>query len=392
MRGSVKALVCALLLGPAMGRQVCAQDGAFASDSSPASKLLFPFENGGSLEIGGVLRAYFSDDQRIAWSGVENTFGGQGVLRSLFTMPEGDWTIRARSEFFLNEPSGGTVLRDPVRDLYVDDYILRPFEVFQLALEVEHGDWLFRAGKIRSPFGSDVVPMFTNSLMDAPFLRTDIIGFTESGIFLRWHPGPWSFDLGLSNGEENLDTNSSKALIARIGLEQPNWSIAAWGKFQDGIGSEELKRFNSFVGLDASARAGSWTIYGEATVDQHGLYRNPSSGGFSPWEFNNLSLYGLDVHRAFEKPIYGVGFDVGAVYRYSRLMLNWNYGVYFPQQIGIPTQDARIERGLLKCSWDLTRRFQFFSALIFENSRPQPYTIMYNYAPRALIAGFQFGF
>jgi hypothetical protein len=390
MRRLGKAVVYAILVGLTQAGLSRAQDQSTAPDESPATKLIFPLENGGSLEIGGALRAFYSNDQRIAWSGVETTFGGEGDLRALFTMPDGDWTFRARSEFFLNEPTGNTILSDPVRNLYRDDYIVPAFQVFQLALEAEYGDWLIRVGKIRSPLGSNVVPIFTNSLSDAPFLQTEIIGFTETGVFVRWHPGPWSIDLGVSNGEENLDTNSSKALIARLGIDQPRWSAAVWGKFQDGIGSEEMKQFNSFVGFDASVRTGNWTFYGEAAVDQHGLYRDPNAGNLQ--EFNSLSLYGLDAYRGFDEPIYGAGFDAGAVYRYSRLMMNWNYGIYFPQHIGIPTQDAPVHRGLVKCSWDLTRRLQFYAALIFENSRPQPYLLMYNYAPRAMIFGFQFGF
>jgi hypothetical protein len=391
MRGLATAAMCAILAGLVLARPSCAQESSPASEESPFAKLIFPLEKGASLEIGGSLRAFYSNDQRIVWSGVEETFGGEGALRSLFTAPAGDWTIRARSEFFLNEPTGGTLLRDPVRNLYSGDYTVPAFQVFQLALEAERGDWLIRVGKIRSFLGSNTVPMFTNSMMDAPFLQTEIIGFSETGVFVRWHPGPWSFDLGISNGEANLDTNSGKALIARVGIDQSRWSAGVWSKFQDGIGSEEQKRFNSFVGFDANARFGSWTFYGEGLIDEHGLYRDPKTIN-NPSEFSDFSLYGLDIFRGFDKPTYGAGFDAGAVYRYERLMVDWNYGIYFPEHIGVPTQDATIHRGLIKCSLDLTNRLQFYSVVIFENSRPQPFMLMNNYAPRALLFGFQFGF
>jgi hypothetical protein len=385
MRSLAVAVIGAILVALALAPSVRAQD------ESPVTKLLWPLENGGSLEVGGVLRGFYRNDQRIAWSGVEETFGSESALRSLLTIPEGDWTLRARSEFFLNEPSGATLLSDPVRDRYRADFNTPVFEVFQLAIEFERNDWLVRVGKIRSFLGSDVAPILTNNFIDAPFLQTEIIGFSETGIFVRWHPGPWSFELGLTNGESNLDTNSSKALIARVGIDRPNWSFGIWDKIQDGIGSEELKRFNSFVGFDARIRAGDVVFYGEGLVDAHGLYRDPSQVA-NPLAITDVSLYGLDVFRGFDKPTYGGGFDVGALYRFDRLMVDVNYGIYFPQHTGIPSQDAPVRRGLTKWTYDVTRRLQIYSVLIFENGRPQQNMILNNYSPRALLFGLQFGF
>jgi hypothetical protein len=384
MRSSAILVVGAILIGLGPAERACAQEEA------PAEKLLFPLPNGGSLELEGLVRGYYRNDQRIAWSGVEETLGAESVLRPLVTLPEGAWTLRARGEFFLNMPNGTSLLHDPVRDRFQGDFSIPTFQIFQLAVEAERGDWLIRVGRIATPLSQLQTPILSNRLFDAPFLRTEIIGFAETGLFVRWHPDCWSFDVGISNGEPDLDTNSSKALVARVGIDRPRWSAGIWIKAQDGIGSEELKRFNSFAGFDASVRFGYWTVYAEGLVDQHGLYRDLDA--INPLGLSDRSLYGRDVNRAFWTPIWGGGFDVGATFRRDRLLIDWNYGVYFPQQIGVPFHDAPVNRGLVKCAWNLTERAQLFWVAIWENSRPQPFLLMNNSSPRALLVGAQIGF
>src|SRR5262249_45350711 len=255
------------------------------------------------------------------------------------------------------------ILSDPVRDLYRANFTVPAFQVFQLALEAERGDWFLRFGRIRTPISGYDVPMFTNSLIDAPFLRTEIIGFTWTGVFLRWHPGPWSFEAGLSNGESDLDTNSNKALVARVGYDARRWSAGAWIKAQDGISSEQQKRFNSFAGFDANVRVGDWTIYGEGLVDHHGLWRDPTLLS-NPAALGMRSLYGRGEFIGFAAPIYGGGFDIGATLRRDRLLFDWNWGAYWPQQIGVPSHDAPVYRAIIKVAWSITPRADVFGVII----------------------------
>jgi len=67
--------------------------------------------------------------------------------------------------------------------------------------------------------------------------------------------------------------NSSKALVARAGIDQPWYALGTSVKWQDGNGSETQKAFNNHVGLDAMIRRGQWTLSGEAIYDQYGLRR-----------------------------------------------------------------------------------------------------------------------
>src|SRR5262249_38114630 len=281
------------------------------------------------------------------------------------------------------------ILSDPVRDLYRANFTVPAFQVFQLALEAERGDWFLRFGRIRTPISGYDVPMFTNSLIDAPFLRTEIIGFTWTGVFLRWHPGPWSFEAGLSNGESDLDTNSNKALVARVGYDARRWSAGVWIKAQDGISSEQQKRFNSFAGFDASVRVGDWTIYGEGLVDEHGLYRDLDRAG-NPLALGVRSLYNRDVFVSFRRPIFGGGFTVGATLRLERLLFDACFGAFFPGRIGIPSHDEPVYRHTLKCLWTVSRQVQLFVVGINENTRPQPFLELNNYSPSAILVGAQF--
>lgn len=384
MRTSASAALCGVLVSLVLTGSLRAQD-------DPLRGLVFPFDDGSTLRIDGTARAFLKLDERINWSGVESTFGGEAVLRPLFETQQGAIRWRARGEFFLNQPNGSSILSDPVRDLYRANFTVPAFQVFQLALEAERGDWLVRFGRIATPLGRYDVPMLTNALIDAPFLKTEIIGFTETGIFVRWNPGSWSFEAGFSNGEPDLDTNSNKALVARVGYDAPRWSAGVWIKAQDGISSEQQKRFNSFAGFDASVRAGEWTVYAEGLVDQHGLWRDPALLT-NPAALGVRSLYGRDVFIGFATPIYGGGFDIGATLHRGGLLLDWNWGAYWPQQIGVPSHDAPVYRATFKLLWSLAPRVDLFAAVISETSRPQPFLELNNYIPRALVVGGQIGF
>jgi hypothetical protein len=343
------------------------------------------------LEFDGLFRGYYRNDQRIEWSGLETVFGAEGVFRPLIQCTTGNWTVSAQGEFFINEKYGSSILSDPQRDLFRANFQIDPFEVFQLFGQAQYGDWLFRVGKTRTPFGNYQGPTFTNSLIDAPFIRTDVIPWTETGLFVRWQPGPWSFDAAITNGEPDLDTNSSKAGIARVGYSGDFWTLGASLKIQDGVSSELQKRFNNIYGIDYSMRFGRIVAYGEVTYDEYG-YRHAAFVFGNPLNFGVRSLYHRDVFSGSENvPVHGVGYYVGLGYRGARWLWDGTYGTYFPQQLGIPAHDTNIQRGVVKCAFAITPNFQVYVVGIIENNRP-PDGVLRNDKMYAILSGVQLTF
>ena len=350
-----------------------------------------PQEIAPGLTFSGLVRGFYGNDQRIEWSGVEDTFGAEAVLRGRFETENQGWRLAAQAELFLNVPNGRSILSDPQRDLYRANFEVPPLQVFQLFVEARYDDWSVRLGHFATPLGRYESPMLTNALNDAPFLRTEITGFAETGVLLSWRPGIWSFDVGVTNGEPDLDTNSSKAFISRIGAGTERWSAGIWIKAQDGIGSEQQKRFRSFVGFDAQAIFGPWTIYGEGLIDQHGLYRDLAADG-NPLALVPRSLYGRDVFKAFRDPIYGGGFDAGVTWRRERLTVDLNYGLYFPEQIGRSFHDAPIHRGVAKVLFEVAPRLHVYAVGIVENKRPHEIPFFDRAPPFMVLGGLQYGF
>ena len=58
------------------------------------------------LEVNVVARGYYRNDQRIEWSGMEDTFGGEADIASRLRQRCGDFEFVIDSEFFINEPYG----------------------------------------------------------------------------------------------------------------------------------------------------------------------------------------------------------------------------------------------------------------------------------------------
>ncbi len=201
--------------------------------------------------LDGVVRGYYLNDQRIQWSGVEEVFGAEAIVRpAIFYQKEG-WIVSAEGEFFLNQPFGRSILRDSYREPYLNNFLVDTFEIFQLYAQANYHDFYLRVGKSRTPFGAYSSPMFTNRLLDAPFIRSEVIAWTETGLFFHYEPGLFSLDVALTNGEPDLDTNSSKAVLGRVGVQDAGWGVGLSVKWHDGISSEEQKRYNNHVGVDA---------------------------------------------------------------------------------------------------------------------------------------------
>ncbi|HEV3143516.1 MAG TPA: hypothetical protein VGZ47_06475 [Gemmataceae bacterium] len=362
------------------------------TNAPPSVNLIaFPLDESSFIQIEGVMRGYFRDDQRILWSGLEQTFGAEGILRPLLMSVQGKWAISAEGEFYLNEPYGSSILSDPTRNLYKANFDVQTFQIFQLYAQLQRGDFLIRLGRSRTPFGQYDSPTFSNAMIDAPFLRTEVIGFVNTGLFFRYQPQGWSVDVAVVNDQADLATNSSKGLVSRLGIDRPNWTLGASAMVRDGVSSDQQKQFNNVFGFDGSARFGQFTAYGEATYDQHGFVHNFALLG-DPAGLGVRDLYGRDVFKGDNQRIGGLGFYTGVRFRNDRLMIDGCYCFYYPEQIGISFHDAQIHQGVLKAAYSITPHFQIFSFGIVENYRPKENGVIQRYHPYAFENGLQLVF
>lgn len=370
-----------------------------ASPEAPAANwgngdvLRYRVSDDTAFMMDGLFRGYLRDDARITWTGLETSFGAEGVLRPSFVSRTGDWVVATEGEFFLNMRYGSSILSSPERDLYRANFEVDMFQIQQLFVEATYGDTTLRIGRSRTPFGRYQSPMFTNSLQDAPFLRTEVISFFETGIFIRYRPNEVVFDLAIVNGEADLDTNSSKAIITRLGYETAYWTVGFSIKYQDGISSEWQKRYSNYCGLDGSIALGNWLIYSEVVTDQHGLHRDPTQDpNFNPLNFGRRSLYGRDVNSGEDKSaISGVGAHLGVTYRADSWLVDLCYGNYQPKAIGLPSHDVSTNRLLFKTAFVAARNLEVFLIALAENRRPNDPPLN-NAQPYAFWLGMQYGF
>ena len=317
------------------------------------------------LSIGGRAQAYYSMDERIQWSGVEQTFGAEARLEAALnqTHPWGRWS--AEGEFYLNQPFGKTLLLDENRIKYKPNFTREPFEISRLALRLQHGGWTWKAGKMETPFGRCRVPVFFNSKWDAPFIRTEAILWRETGLFAVYRRGPFSLEAGIANGEEDRDTNSESARLARIGLEGETWEAGLSVKSQDGISSERQKRFNGHTGMDFQWRRGRVSVYGEIIRDEYG-FRHPLADEDIFWE---RSLYERDVFFKGDTPVTGVGGYVGTGIQFDAWSLDLILDAYRPEKIGQPLHDQDVRRALLKGTFRPWASMTAFGVVLLENHR-----------------------
>lgn len=361
--------------------------------------LRVPITGDSAVEVGGLVRGFLWNDQRIVWSGLEATFGAESALRVAAATRDGDWVLGTEAEVFLNMRWGTSILSDPVRDMFRTNFDVDQYQLVQLYVEAANGPLSVRLGRSRTPFGRYQSPVFTNTFADAQFIRTDVIGanrlggFVDTGLFFHYQPGLFVADLAVVNGEPDLDTNSSKAVISRLGLDGGWWTVGTSAKYQDGVGSETLKRYNNVFGVDGSVAVGPFLVYSEAVYDQHGFTRNPANDpNFNPTRLGVRSLYGRDAFSGKEDdPIGGRGCYVGVTYRETKWILDVSVGRYQPDKIGRPDADRGTTRVLVKTAYQLADHLQFYISALVENSRPQiaPLT---NQQPYAVFAGIQCGY
>src|SRR6476659_5535933 len=216
-------------------------------NSSSSGYLTIPANNPEAIayHLGGQARGYYINDQRIEFTGLEATFAVEGVINGGLTQRSGNWDLSLETQIFLNEPFDKNVfINSAQRRSFAPNFDVDPLQISQLFLGARNGDFYTAIGRFVTPFGRFYSPNFRNNFDDSPFIRSESILFRETGAMLQWDPDPFVFNAALTNGNFLQDTNSSKALIARAGIEQPWYAFGTSVKWQDGNGSETQKVFN----------------------------------------------------------------------------------------------------------------------------------------------------
>ncbi len=324
-----------------------------------------PCDEPWSYHVDARARAYYLNDQRIEFTGMEETFAVEGVLAGGVEQRVGAWQVGLDGELFFTQPYERNVLVDnPVRESFAPNFDNEVLAISQLHVSARREDWYLAAGRFVTPFGRFYFTNFRNSFDDSPFIRSEAILFRETGILAQWDPEGWVCTAALTNGGPNQDANSSKALVARVGIDRPWFAAGGSVKVQDGIGSEGQKFFNEHFGLDAMVRRGRWQISTEVILDHYGL-RRP---GLDPLDITwGRSLYFREQNKAWHQPIQGFGYYVNLGYEGERWSLAANYGEYYPEELGIREHDATIRRGIFKATRHWTSHLETYGVVMVEN-------------------------
>ena len=332
-------------------------------------------------------RGYYRSDRRLWFTGMESTFGVEGGLYGYFEAPQPVWTYRLDAELYLNQPFERNVLIDtPTRASFAHNFDIDVLEISQLALSGRRGDFLISLGKMVTPFGRFYFPLFSNQMHDAPFIRSEAIRWRETGILLQYDPSILVGTVALTNGGLERDANSSKAVVARVGLEEENWALGTSVKWQDGIGSEAQKERNNHFGLDAMIKHGPWILSGEVIYDQYGLRKGDVTLDDIFW---GRSLYNRQMRHPDGGPLEGIGYYVDLGYVAESWQLHFNYGEYYPDEIGDRIHDEVSRRGIVKFAYNVNEYFAWYSMLMFENSVPHAFDSTHPREGFFLLLGFQ---
>lgn len=314
-------------------------------------------------------RGYYVNDQRIEFTGQEATFGVEGIVAGAFRRDTGDWALAVESELYLNQPFDRNRLREPQeRASYLGNFEIDPLEISQLLLSARHGEWLLAIGKMVTPFGRTYFPLYLNDRRDAPFIRTESIQWRETGLLVQYDPGLLVLTGALVNGCEDMDTNSSKAFIGRIGLGGDCAAVGGSVKMQDGIGSEWQKMFNNHAGLDAMVRCGRATLSAEVIYDEYGFREPAFSADEITWY---RGVYHREQCRAWHVPLTGLGYYMNLGYEGRCWGWLLNYGEFYPlQNLGDPVHDVATRRGIGKLVYRRVAHWEAYLALMVENDVP----------------------
>lgn len=319
------------------------------------------------LSLSGNARTYWRKYGPIMWSGLEDTFGAEANLSPAIQVNADNWSYGAYANFQLNTPYDGNVLYTSNRAPYLNHFDIEPFKVDLLAITIQGKHWGLEAGRVESPYGSYHYQLMDNARWFGPFIRSEIVGYRELGFIGSFKTDGLKINVGPINGTADLKSNSAKGVVGRVAYGQDKWEFGASGKWSGHLGSENQKRYQSFVGGDAIYRfTDSIALSGEVMVDWHGLVQRASSPLPPPEYSGQYSFYGLDVWNGGDS-IRGVGYYVNLDYRKYPWYFGVNFGSYFPEQINNPWHDATKNRGLLMGRWNMTKRLSFYGTAFLEN-------------------------
>jgi len=330
-----------------------------------------PPEGAPGLGFDLLVRSAYLNDQRIEWSGNEATFVAESILGATLRRIGGEWETTVRGEFYLNQPFDRNRYLTPGRESYANNFEVDVYEISQLFVAARRGNFLMSIGKIITPFGRAYFPIYENSREDAPFIRTESILWRETGVLLQYAGGLSVLSAGLVNGGIDRDTNSSKALIGRAGFGRDNFDVGVSIKWQDGIGSEHQKLRGNHLGADAMYRWGRWQFSGEVIYDEYGFRKSGTTMTGEPFTAEDItwgrSLYNRELLAADGRKLTGIGYYVNLNIDMERWLLMFNYGEYYPRQIGDHMHDQINRRGIVKLVYRLGGQFESYTMVLREN-------------------------
>ena len=324
---------------------------------------------GENYNLASLARVYYINDQRIEWSGQESTFGVEAIVAGNLAREVGTGVFTFNGEFLINQPFDRNIFIDgPERASYAANFQTDIFEVSQLSVDARWGDVAFSLGRMVTPFGRTYFPLYQNSRQDAPFIRTESILWRETGALFQYDPGNWTFAAGLMNGGSDRDTNSSKALVSRVGYDSDNFAIGGSVKYQDGIGSEDQKQFRNHYGFDIMFRNGPFQFSAEAIYDEYGLRRPGYHVNDIFW---GRSIYYRDFNSgALNRPLTGFGYYLNLGIDVEPWYIMLNFGEFYPNPIGRRLHDVTTRRGIVKCVRSFASNLEAYSMLLLENNVP----------------------
>ncbi|NIM16792.1 MAG: hypothetical protein GTO45_32800 [Candidatus Aminicenantes bacterium] len=317
------------------------------------------------IGIEALFRAHMLNDQRIQWSGLETTFGVEAVFTTTIQKKLKWGTLGVSTQLFINQPFNKNILADESRQKYLQNFERDTVEVKQLYIRLTRGNFTVSLGKHLSIFGNDCTVGFSNAFFDYPFIRNEAILNFETGLVVSYTPGIFTFDIAVVNGSENMDTNSSKGGMVRIGLKGKNWGLGISAKAQDGIGSEWQKQYKNHAGVDVMFKIGAFRIASEVIYDEYGFHRQYEIDDV----FWGRSYYYRDIFYKHKTPITGIGGYLDLQYETAKFFLEVNYGEYYPKEIGHLYHDDPIKRAIVKLRLKLATGFHAFAVGLFENER-----------------------
>lgn len=335
----------------------------------------------------GDVRTFFLNDQRIQWSGMETTFGAESTLHFSLDHSLEKGCLQVRGTMFLQQPFNRNILQDERREFYYENFQRRNLEIARLSIAWEGKHFRLGLGKHPSLFGRHGQSRYINRFLTFPFIRSEVILPHETGLFFSYFSGIFRLDLAVVNGCNNLDTNSSKGGILRIGIDTGSLQFGASIKAQDGIGSEWQKQYNNHLGVDISFQKGPFSISSEVIYDQYGFHRFYDTQK----QFWERSLYYRDVFKDTKTPVEGIGGYISLRYCNRLTDIQVHYGEYHPETIGHPYHDDPVRRLVIKGRRGIFPGFFVYGFFLLENERNRE-PLFSGASPYAYAVGMQVRF